>query len=96
MTNIAFIPVVLALMAGAAHAQLDAPKIPEPKKCAELAPSLVGRSNDVFLQYEVARNRVELRIAVDEGRAAPQPGAFKPERVNVEVTAGKITRAYCG
>lgn len=88
-------PLFLVLASAAVHAQ-DAPKIPKQLTCEELAPRLTGRTYDPFLMYEVTRNRLQIRVTLFDGQASPVSQEFRPDRVNIEVQGGKITRAFCG
>lgn len=88
-------PLLLVLASTVVHAQ-DAPKLPKQLTCEELAPKLAGRAYDPFLMYEVTRNRLQIRVTLFDGQATPGSMDFKPDRVNLEVQNGKVTRAFCG
>lgn len=88
-------PILLAMCCSFAVAQ-DAPQLPKQLTCEELSPKLVDRSYDAFLMYEVTRNRLQMRITIEDGKMARGSMEYRPDRVNLEIQRGKITRAYCG
>lgn len=70
--------------------------MPPPASCKEFSANIINRSVDAFLLYEAARNKIQVRIAIDDGIVKPAPMAYQPDRVNLEVRSGKVVRAYCG
>lgn len=86
----------IVLSTGAlAHAQ-KAPKLPAPPTCEALAPTLVGREYGPLLTFEIARAKLLMRIAAENGRVNVGTMDFRPDRISLEIQDGRITRAFCG